>query len=251
MPSVTGTTLEGHRVSVDFVGLRALDNVSITLHRGEILGLIGPNGSGKTTLVNVLCGQLAPSGGRTRCNGEDITCLPPREISRRGVARTFQIVRVFANLTVRENVEVAAVAHGASRRAARREADELLGEFGLASRAEDPAGILSYGDKRRVEIARALAAAPGFLLLDEPAAGMNEQESEALLALLNALPVRRNLGLLIIDHDMPLIMRLCHRLHVLASGRTIAEGDVEAVGNAPEVIEAYLGSSYRKEPEAA
>ena len=251
MPSRIDTTLEGRRLCVNFLGLRALDGVSIELHRREILGLIGPNGSGKTTLVNVLCGQIAPADGRTYCNGRDITSLPPREISRRGVARTFQIVRVFANLTVRENVEVAAVAHGASRRTARREADALLREFGLSERSEDPAGILSYGDKRRVEIARALAADPRFLLLDEPAAGMNEQESEALLALLNALPANRDLGLLIIDHDMSLIMRLCHRLHVLASGRTIAEGGVEGVSNSPEVIEAYLGSSYRTASEIA
>lgn len=251
MTPMSDTTLEGQRLCVNFVGLRALDTVSIELHRGETLGLIGPNGSGKTTLVNVLCGQIAPAEGRTFCNGMDITSLPPREISRRGVARTFQIVRVFANLSVRENVEVAAVAHGASRNVARREADALLREFGLSARSEGLAGVLSYGDKRRVEIARALAADPRFLLLDEPAAGMNEQESEALLALLSALPASRDLGLLIIDHDMSLIMRLCHRLHVLASGRTIAEGGVETVSNSPEVIEAYLGSSYRKEPETA
>ena len=248
---MTDQTLEGHALCVNFVGLRALDTVSIELHRGEIVGLIGPNGSGKTTLVNVLCGQIAPARGRIRCNGEDITSLPPREVSRRGVARTFQIVRVFANLTVRENVEVAAIAHGASRRLAGRQADTLLHEFGLDTRSEDPAEVLSYGDKRRVEIARALAAAPRFLLLDEPAAGMNEQESEALLALLSALPENRDLGLLIIDHDMSLIMRLCHRLHVLASGRTIAEGGVDKVSNSPEVIEAYLGSSYRRERGAA
>ena len=247
---MTDTTLKGDALCVNFVGLRALDNVSVELHRGEILGLIGPNGSGKTTLVNVLCGQIAPDGGRTWCNGRDITSLPPREISRRGVARTFQIVRVFANLTVRENLEVAAIAHGAARRLARRQADTLLDEFGLSARAEDPAGVLSYGDKRRVEIARALAADPRFLLLDEPAAGMNEQESEALLALLSGLPESRDLGLLIIDHDMSLIMRLCHRLQVLASGRTIAEGDVATVSDSSEVIEAYLGSSYRREQEA-
>ncbi len=248
---MTDTTLAGHELSVDFVGLRALDAVSIELDRGEILGLIGPNGSGKTTLVNVLCGQIAPTSGRAFCNGQDITALTPREISLRGVARSFQIVRVFANLTVRENLEVAAVSHGASRRAAQRQADALLHEFGLQPRCEDLAGVLSYGDKRRVEIARALAADPRFLLLDEPAAGMNEQESETLLELLRALPASRDLGLLIIDHDMSLIMRLCHRLHVLASGRTIARGDVESVSNSPEVIEAYLGSSYRKIQETA
>lgn len=243
-------TLRGSELSVDFLGLRALDRVSIELHIGEILGLIGPNGSGKTTLVNVLCGQIQPSSGHTFCNGEDITALPPRKVAKRGIARSFQIPRVFSNLTVGENIETAAVAHGASRPTGQRLADALLDEFSLSAHARDLAGTLSYGDKRRVEIARALAGKPRFLLLDEPAAGMNEQESQALLKLLSELPNDRQLGLLIIDHDMPLIMRLCHRLHVLASGKTIAEGDVEAVRNAPEVIEAYLGSSYDQEERA-
>jgi branched-chain amino acid transport system ATP-binding protein len=145
---------------------------------------------------------------------------------------------------------MAAVSHGAPRSVAQQAADTLLAEFELITRSEDLAGILSYGDKRRVEIARALAAKPQFLLLDEPAAGMNEQESDALLEFLSKLPSTRRLGLLIIDHDMTFIMRLCHRLHVLASGRTIAEGDVETVSNASQVIEAYLGSSYRPEETA-
>ena len=245
-PRLTGT-----RLSVEFQGLRALDAVSIELKPGEIVGLIGPNGSGKTTLVNVLCGQVAPVSGRAVCDGREITGLPPREVSKCGVARSFQIVRVFANLSVRENVEAAAVAHGATRRAAGRVAAGLLEEFGLAKRASDLAGVLSYGDKRRVEIARALAAEPHYLLLDEPAAGMNEQESESLLQMLDRLPDARRLGLLIIDHDMSLIMRLCHRLHVLASGRTIAEGDIDTVSNAPQVIEAYLGSTHRDQGAAS
>jgi len=240
------STLKGSHLSVDFLGLRALDDVSIEFGRGEILGLIGPNGSGKTTLVNVLCGQITPSEGQTVCNGEDITSLAPRQISRKGIARSFQLVKVFANLSVHENVEVAAVARGLSRRAAREETRALLVELGLDQRSEDMAGVLSYGDKRRVEIARGLAGRPQFLLLDEPAAGMNEQESDTLLTYLSELPANRDLGLLVIDHDMPLIMRLCHRLHVLASGKTIAEGDIESVRNAPRVIEAYLGSSHKK-----
>jgi ABC-type branched-subunit amino acid transport system ATPase component len=243
---MTDITLKGSGLSVEFVGLRALDDVSIELGTGEILGLIGPNGSGKTTLVNVLCGQIAPASGYTFCNGKEITGLTPAQISRCGVARSFQIVRVFSNLSVRENIEVAAVSHGASRRRGQREADVLLEELGLMSRARDLAGVLSYGDKRRVEIARALATKPRFLLLDEPAAGMNEQESDALKTLLGKLPNERQLGLLIIDHDMSLIMRLCDRLHVLASGKTIAEGDIQTVSNAPQVIEAYLGSSYKE-----
>jgi branched-chain amino acid transport system ATP-binding protein len=235
--------LEAAAISVEFAGLRALDGVSLRLEPGEILGLIGPNGSGKTTLINVITGQIAPSEGRVLCNGDDITGLPPRRIAARGIARSFQIVRLFRNLTVRENVEAGAIARGLGRPAARSIAQRLLAEFGLLARADVFAGNLSYGDERRVEIARALAAAPTFLLLDEPAAGMNEVETERLLALLAALPQAQKLGLLIIDHDIPLIMQLCHRLHVLASGRTIAEGDVSSVRRSPEVIAAYLGSA--------
>ena len=152
-------------------------------------------------------------------------------------------MRLFRNLTVRENVEAGAIARGLGRPAARAVADGLLGQFGLDAQADEFAGRLSYGDERRVEIARALAAAPTFLLLDEPAAGMNEVETGRLLELLADLPKTQRLGLLIIDHDMPLIMRLCHRLHVLASGRTIAEGDVASVRRSPEVIAAYLGAA--------
>jgi len=229
-------------LSVDFAGLRALDQVSLTLATGEIVGLIGPNGSGKTTLVNVLTGQVKPISGRVAIQDVDLTGLTPRAIALKGIARSFQIVRLFNNLTVRENVETAALTHGVGRRAAKAKADDLLAQYGLTARAHDLAGELNYGAKRRVEIARALAADPRFLLLDEPAAGMNEEESEALMRLLATLPAERDLGLLIIDHDMALIMRLCHRLHVLASGRTIAEGDVESVRNEPAVIEAYLGA---------
>jgi branched-chain amino acid transport system ATP-binding protein len=235
--------LEIHRISVEFAGLRALDGVSLRLEPGEILGLIGPNGSGKTTLINVITGQLQPIDGRVVCRGNDITGLAPREVAAHGIARSFQIVRLFSKLTVRENVEAGAIARGLGRRAARAVADHLLAEFGLDSRSEDFADSLSYGDERRVEIARALAAAPTFLLLDEPAAGMNEVETERLMALLAALPKTSGLGLLIIDHDMPLIMQLSQRLHVLASGRTIAEGDVDSVRRSPEVIAAYLGST--------
>jgi ABC-type branched-subunit amino acid transport system ATPase component len=236
-------SLTADRIGVEFSGLLALDQVSLSLRPGEIVGLIGPNGSGKTTLVNVLTGHVRPAEGRVVCRGEEITRLAPHRIARRGVARSFQIVRLFRNLTVAENVETAALVRGASRRAARRQALALLEEFGLARFADEPAGSLSYGDERRVEIARALAAEPRFLLLDEPAAGMNEAEGHELVAFLSELPARRNLGLLIIDHHMPLIMRLCHRLHVLASGRTIGEGEVETVRRLPQVIEAYLGAS--------
>ena len=236
-------SLDVVEVSVEFSGLRALDGVSLTLVRGEILGLIGPNGSGKTTLVNAITGHVRVAGGEIVLGGKRLSGLSPRRVALSGIARTFQIVRLFNNMTVRENVETAALAQGLGRRAAIERAALLLDEFALAGRAEDLAAALNFGDKRRVEIARALAADPLFLLLDEPAAGMNEAETEVLLAALAALPRSRGLGLLIIDHDMSLIMRLCDRLHVLASGRTIAEGDAPTVRAHPAVIEAYLGTS--------
>jgi branched-chain amino acid transport system ATP-binding protein len=235
--------LRARDVHVEFSGLRALDGVSLDLARGEIVGLIGPNGSGKTTLVNAITRQVPLAGGDITVDGVSVNGLKPHEVARRGIARSFQIVRLFDHLTVAENVETAALAQGHGRRAAAAKVAELVAEFGLARHADTLASALSYGDKRRVEIARALAAEPSFLILDEPAAGMNEGESEVLLSLLSVLPERRRLGLLIIDHDMPLIMRLCHRLHVLASGKTIAEGDVESVRRHPAVIEAYLGTS--------
>ena len=241
MPPKTDTTLEGHRLCVNFVGLRALDAVSIQLHRHEILGLIGPNGSGKTTLVNVLCGQIAPAEGRTYCNGRDITSLPPREISRRGVARTFQIVRVFANLTVRENVEVATVAHGASRRAARREADALLHEFGLSARSEDPAGILSYGDKRRVEIARALAADPHFLLLDEPSFGLAPTIVDRIFEIIVRLR-ETGLTILLVEQNAGKAPEVADRAYVMRSGRVAASGSASEIAGAYDLKALYLGA---------
>ena len=235
-------SLDVVNVSVEFAGLRALDRVSLSLSPGEIVGLIGPNGSGKTTLINAITGQVPLAGGRVMLGNDAISGLSPRRIALSGVARSFQFVRLFNNMTVQGNVEAAALAHGDGLRAARRKADALLRAYGLADRAEDLGIGLSYGDKRRVEIARALAADPRFLLLDEPAAGMNEAETEVLLHHLSDLPRARGLGLLIIDHDMGLIMRLCHRLHVLASGHTIAEGDAASVRANPAVIEAYLGT---------
>lgn len=238
---MTDLVLSTTNVSVEFAGLRALDQVSLSLPQGEILGLIGPNGSGKTTLVNAITGQTALAGGKVVLGDVDLTRQPPPAVALAGIARTFQIGRHFNNLTVLEGIATAALAQGASFKGAKASAAELLNEFGLADRSDMLASTLSYGDKRRLEVARALAGNPSFLLLDEPAAGMNETETEMLLETLAGLPAVRGLGLLIIDHDMSLIMRLCERLHVLASGRTIAEGHREAVRNDPKVIEAYLG----------
>jgi len=239
---MSGSSLTATDVSVEFSGLRALDSVSLSLAAGEIVGLIGPNGSGKTTPINAITGQVPLASGDIRLGDEEISGLSPRRIALKGITRSFQIVRLFNNLTVVENIETAALAHGHGLRPARRIAEKLLAAFGLRAHADDLGGSLSYGDKRRVEIARALAADPKFLLLDEPAAGMNEAETETLLHTLSELPRASGLGLLIIDHDMGLIMRLCQRLHVLASGRTIAAGSADEVRRDPAVIEVYLGS---------
>jgi branched-chain amino acid transport system ATP-binding protein len=232
-------TIQG--LSKYFVGLRALDGVSFPLARGEILGLIGPNGSGKTTLINVVTGLLRATSGQVFVDGAEITNKKPYQIAHAGLARTFQTIRLFRELTVLENVEVAAVSMGLSRADARKRAVGVLEEIGISRWAEMRAGALPYGLERRVEVARALATQPSFLFLDEPAAGLNEDESEELLQILVALPAKKNLGLLIVDHDMRLIMRLCHRLHVLNFGKTIGEGTPEEVRQIPAVLEAYLG----------
>jgi branched-chain amino acid transport system ATP-binding protein len=236
--------LEG--IVKDFVGLRALDGVSLHLAPGEILGLIGPNGSGKTTLINVVTGLLPATAGSVKVGPVEITNRPAYRIARHGLSRTFQTIRLFRELTVIENVQVAAVSMGLSRPAARRRAEEALAEMMLSEWGEKQAGALPYGLERRVEVARALAMEPRFLLLDEPAAGLNEDESDELLQILAPIPARKKLGMLIVEHDMRLIMRLCHRLHVLSYGKTIGEGSPEQVRAIPAVIEAYLGSTAVK-----
>jgi ABC-type branched-subunit amino acid transport system ATPase component len=232
-----------HQVSKHFFALKALDHVSLTLRRGEILGLIGPNGSGKTTLVNVVTGVLAPTAGRTFVDGTDITGWKSHRIARVGIGRSFQRVRLFGGMTVLENVVVAALTAGYGRAEAVDRAQCALAMMGVAEFEGRPATTLPYGHERMVEVARALAMRPRYLCLDEPAAGLNEGESRELLARLAPIPEREKLGMLIIDHDMQLIMRLCHRLHVLNYGRTIAEGTPQEVRSVPAVIEAYLGST--------
>jgi branched-chain amino acid transport system ATP-binding protein len=237
-------------ISKQFEGLLALDSVSLKVAEGEILGLIGPNGSGKTTLVNVITGVLKASSGHVVVDGIETTRLPSHRIARAGIARTFQRVQLFRELTVLENVEVAAVSIGLSRREGERLARVLLAEVGLSEWSDWIAGQLPYGHERRVEIARALATRPKFLLLDEPAAGLNEAEGDELLAMLAPLPEAKRLGMLVIDHDMRLMMRLCHRLHVLNYGRTIGEGSPAEVRRIPAVIEAYLGAAVAETPGA-
>jgi len=240
-PEARAGTLAVEVVRKQFHQLTAVDGVSFQLARGEILGLIGPNGSGKSTLINVITGVLAPTSGRVVADGVDISGKAPNRIARTGLARTFQGVRLFSNLSVLENVVVAALSMGAPRRAATQRSYELLAYFDMTAWADSPANSLPYGHERVVEVARALAMEPKFLFLDEPAAGLDEHESEALLHRLLAMPEERGLGLLIVDHDMSLIMRLCQRIHVLNYGRTIAEGTPAEIRENPEVLAAYLG----------
>ncbi len=234
--------LEARDISVRFSGVVALDKVDLTLAEGEILGLIGPNGSGKTTLLNVLSGFVRPLTGRLSVDGRETTRDPPLALSRLGIGRTFQSVRLFRNLTVLENVALGFLGHGAGRRAANARAQELLGQLSLGRRANDRAGALPYGEQRTVALARTLATTPRYLLLDEPAAGLNDAESDGLLDALKRLHAERNFGIVIIEHDMRLLMTLCHRMQVLDAGKTLAVGTPEAIRGDRRVIEAYLGA---------
>ena len=233
-----------NNITVDFSGLRALDNVSLSLETKEILGLIWPNGSGKTTLLNVIGGQLKSNKGSVLKDSLDITTMPPRLRAKYGLARSFQIVRTFDSLSVFENVKSASLITKKNNLEKNFYCNEIINYIGLTKIKNELANTLNYGDRRRLEIARAMATNPNFLLLDEPAAGMNDDESEILLKMLNSIPEKFNIGILIIDHDMALIMKLCHRLHVLDSGKTIAEGSIEHVKKHPEVIKAYLGKDF-------
>lgn len=237
--------------SVRFDGLAALEGVSLELRQGEIVGLIGPNGAGKTTLLNVFSGYQRLTSGSVRCGSDDVTREPPNLIARRGVARTFQNVRTFPRLTVRENIELGSLGHGSGAKVAAARAKDLLADFDLGACADLQAGALPYGAERVLGIARAIAAEPTFLLLDEPAAGMDETEGDQLIDRIRGSRDRYEFGVLLVEHDMQLIMSLSERIHVLDYGKTLGEGPPSVVRRDPKVIEAYFGTSTTTDDAAA
>ncbi len=239
----SGASLRAAAVSRAFEGVQALREVTVELHRHEVVGLIGPNGAGKSTLVNVLSGFDFPDGGTVELEGSDVTRWKPDRRGRAGLSRTFQHSRSFRELSVRENVEVAALGSGAGPREARRRAGELLGSLHLDRYADAPAGTLPHGDERRLGVARALATEPRFVLMDEPAAGLPEAEVPAFAEVVRSVRDEHGAGVLLIDHNMALIMDVCDRIQVLDQGRTLAEGSPDEIRGNLDVAAAYLGES--------
>ena len=238
-----GATLRASNVSRLFAGVRALEGVTLELHRHEVVGLIGPNGAGKSTLVNVMSGFDAPTAGSVELEGRDVTGWSAHRRGRAGLARTFQHSRSFRGLSVRENVEVAALGVGCRPAEARRRADRLLGLLGLERYADTPAGALAHGDDRRLGVARAIATEPRFVLMDEPAAGLPEPEVPEFAAVVRSVVADHDAGVLLVDHNMALVMTVCDRIHVLDQGRTLAEGTPQDVRANLDVAAAYLGET--------
>jgi ABC-type branched-subunit amino acid transport system ATPase component len=233
--------LEVRSISVRFAGVVALEGVDLDLKRREIVGLIGPNGAGKTTLMNVLTGFQRPAEGRVLLDGRDTTTWSPHRLAHAGVGRTFQSIRLFRNLTVLENVESGAIARGVRRSEARRLAWDALERLGLDRLADMSAGSLSQGEERQIGLLRALATSPAFVFLDEPAAGLSTGEAETMMKMIATSRDELSCGVLVIEHDMKFIMRLCERLQVIDHGRTICIGNPEQVRADSAVRDAYLG----------
>lgn len=240
--SMNANALASVDVSVAFEGLKALRDVSLTIPSGRVTGLIGPNGAGKTTLVNVLTGFQKPDIGHVTMDGMQIDAVAPHQIRHRGIARTFQSGRLFGDLAVIDNLAVTGVGMGLSRRDAEEKAEAVLAWIGISALAERQAGSLPYTDERRVAIGRALMLNPKYLLLDEPAAGMSAIEADDLILLIRRIASEIGCGVLLIEHNIGMVLRVCEHIFVLDSGEVIEDGAPASIKASERVRHAYMGT---------